>query len=123
MMLMKYETRCEFGICLPHLVIYSHFDDFVNFGCHAQASQLFDPKQASSPLLIVMKPKASMVDVSSSDSEDLLNSLFFSPACDSPSLRRCASSDADSFESLPMPMLRAPASLRSMPRAITGGLV
>jgi hypothetical protein len=43
MMLMKDKRRCEFGICLSCLVIYSHFGDFVNFGCHAQASQLFEP--------------------------------------------------------------------------------
>jgi hypothetical protein len=42
-----------------------------------------------------------VVDVLSSDTEDLLNSLFFSPACDSPSLCRRASSDANSFESWP----------------------
>jgi hypothetical protein len=82
-------------------VIYLHFDDFVNFGCHVQVSQLFKPAQASSPHLIVMKPKASVVHVSSSDTKDLLNSLFLSPACDSLSLRHRASSDADSFESWP----------------------
>jgi hypothetical protein len=42
-----------------------------------------------------------VVDVSSSDTEDLLNSLFFSPACDSPSSCRCASSNAYLFESWP----------------------
>jgi hypothetical protein len=70
MMLMKDDRRCEFGICFPRLVIYSHFGDFVNFGCHVQAS---------SSHLIVTKPKASVVDVSSSDTDDLLNSLFLSP--------------------------------------------
>jgi hypothetical protein len=49
MMLMKDERRCGFGICLPHLVIYSHFGDFVNFGCHVQAWQLVEPTQAFSP--------------------------------------------------------------------------
>jgi hypothetical protein len=67
----KDERRCEFGICLPHLVMYLHFDDFVNFGCPAQASQLFKPTQASSPHLIVTKPRAGVVDVSSSDTEDM----------------------------------------------------
>jgi hypothetical protein len=66
-----------------------------------QASQLFEPVQASSPHLIVIKPKAGVVDVSSSDIEDLLNSLILSPTCDSPSLHRSASSVADSFESRP----------------------
>jgi hypothetical protein len=98
---MKDERRCEFGNCLPCLVVYSYFGDFVNFGCHAQASQLFEHVQAFSPHLIVTKAKAGVVDVSSSDTEDLLNSLFFSPACDSPSLRCRASSNADSFESWP----------------------
>jgi hypothetical protein len=101
MMLTKDERRCEFGICLLHPVIYSHFGDFVNFGCRVDGSQLFEPMQASSRHLIVMKPKAGMVDVSSSDTEDLLNSLFLSPACNSLSLRGCASSDADSFKSWP----------------------
>jgi hypothetical protein len=101
MMLMKDERRCEFGICLPRLVIYSHFGDFVNFGCHVQASQLFELVQASSPHLIVTKPKAGVVDVSSSNIEDQLNSLFLSPACDSLSLCRCAGSDANSFKSWP----------------------
>jgi hypothetical protein len=101
MLLMKAERRCEFGICLSRLVIYSHFDDFVNFGCHAHSSQLFEPAQATTPLLIVMKPKASAVDVLSSDTEDLLNSLFLSPACDSQSLCHHASFDANSCKSWP----------------------
>jgi hypothetical protein len=79
-MLMKDERRCKFGICLPHLVIYLHFDDFVNFGCHVQALQLFELARASSSHLIAMKPKAGVVDVSSSNTEDLLNSLFLSPS-------------------------------------------
>jgi hypothetical protein len=101
MMLMKDERKCEFGICLPRLIIYSHFGDFVNFCCHALAMELFEPTQPSSPCLIVKKPKAGAVDILSSDTENFLNSLFLSPACDSPSLRHCASSDADSFESWP----------------------
>jgi hypothetical protein len=101
MMLMKDERRCGFGICLPHLVIYSHFGDFVNFGCRVQAWQLVEPTQAFSPQFIVSKPEASMVDVLSSDTKDLLNSLFFSPACDSPSLRSRENSNANSFKSWP----------------------
>jgi hypothetical protein len=33
--LRKDERRCDFGLCLPCHVIYSYFDDFVNFDCHA----------------------------------------------------------------------------------------
>jgi hypothetical protein len=80
-------------------VIYSHFVDSVNFCCHAQASQLFEPTHASSSNLVVTKPTAGGVYVSSSDTEDLLNLLFLSPACDSPSAHRRASSDTDSFKS------------------------
>jgi hypothetical protein len=82
-MLRRDERRCDFGMCLLCHVIYSYFVDFVNFGCHAQASQLFEPTQALSPRLIVTMPKADVVDLSSSDTEALLDSLFVSPARDS----------------------------------------
>jgi hypothetical protein len=71
----------------------------INFGFHAQALQLSKPAQASLPHLAVTKPKAGVVDVSSSDTEDLLNSLFLSLACGSPSMRRRGGSDSDLFES------------------------
>jgi hypothetical protein len=32
-MLTKIERRCDFGMCLPHHVIYSCSDNFINFGC------------------------------------------------------------------------------------------
>jgi hypothetical protein len=73
----------------------------VNFGCHAQASQLSEAAQASLPHLAVTKPKASAGDDSSSDTEDLLNSLFLSPACGSPSMHRRGGSDCELFESWP----------------------
>jgi hypothetical protein len=98
-MLVKVERRCDFGMSLTCHVIYSHFVDSVNFGCHAQASQLFEPAQVSSSHLVVTKPIAGGVDVSSSGTEDLLNLLFLSPACDSPFVHYRASSDTDSFES------------------------
>jgi hypothetical protein len=37
------ERRCDFSMCLSCHVIYSYFVDFVNFGCQAQKSQLFEP--------------------------------------------------------------------------------
>jgi hypothetical protein len=46
-------------------------------------------------------PNADVVDISSSDTEALLDSLFMSPACGSPVLRPCTSSDCDSFEDWP----------------------
>jgi hypothetical protein len=61
--LRKDERRCDFGMCLPFHVIYSYFDDFVNFGCHAQASQLFEPVRFSLPHLIITKPKDDVVDI------------------------------------------------------------
>jgi hypothetical protein len=85
-------------VCLPCHVIYSYFVDFVNFGCHAQASQLFEPVQALSPRLIAMMPKADMVDLSFSNTEALLDSVFVSPTCDSPSSCPCMHFDSDSFE-------------------------
>jgi hypothetical protein len=99
--LRKDERRCDFGACLPCHVIYSYFDDFVNFGYHVQASQLFEPMHASSPHLIITKPKDDVVDISSSDIEALLNLLFFSPAHNAPASHPWASSDADSFEDWP----------------------
>jgi hypothetical protein len=41
--LTKIERRCDFDVCLPRRVIYSCPDNFVNFGCPAQASRLFKP--------------------------------------------------------------------------------
>jgi hypothetical protein len=87
--------------CLSCHVIYTYFDDFANFGCHAQASQLFEPAQASSPHLIIMKPKDDVVDILSIDTEALLDSLFLSLARNSPASHPRASSDADSFEDWP----------------------
>jgi hypothetical protein len=88
-------------VCLPCHVIYLYFVDFVNFRCHAQASQLFEPAQASSPCLIAMMPKADVVDLSSSHIEALLDSLFVSPACDSPVSHPRTGSDGDLFEDWP----------------------
>jgi hypothetical protein len=96
--LTKSKRRCDFGVCLPHHVIYSCSDNFVNFGCLAQALQLFKPAQASSPHLIVMKPTTDVVDISSSDTEALLDSLFLSPTHDSPASHPRANSDANSLE-------------------------
>jgi hypothetical protein len=48
-----------------------------------------------------MMPKADVVDLSSSDTEALLDSLFVSPACDSAVSRPCMGSDGDSFEDWP----------------------
>jgi hypothetical protein len=77
--LTKDERRCDFGVCLPCHVIYSYFDDFVNFVCHARALQLFEPAQASSPHLIITKPQDDVMDISSSDTEARLDLLFLSP--------------------------------------------
>jgi hypothetical protein len=88
-MLRRDERRCDFGVCLSCHVIYSYFVDFVNFGCHVQAS---------SPHLIAMMHKADVVDLSSSDTEALLDSLFMSPACGSPISRPRMGSDCNSFE-------------------------
>jgi hypothetical protein len=96
--LRKDERRCDFGLCLPCHVIYSYFDDFVNFDCHAQASQLFKPAHASSSHVIITKPKGHVVDISSSDTEALLDLLFLSGARNSPASHPGASSDADSIE-------------------------
>jgi hypothetical protein len=46
-------------------------------------------------------PKADVVDLSSSDTEALLDSIFVSPACDSLVSRPCTGSDGDSFEDWP----------------------
>jgi hypothetical protein len=78
-----------------------YFVDFVKFGCHAQVSQLFEPMQASSPHLIATMSKANVVDLSSSDIEALLDSLFMSPACGSPVLHPRMGSDCNSFEDWP----------------------
>jgi hypothetical protein len=96
--LTKIERRCDFGVCLPGHVVYSCSNNIVNFFCLAQALRLFEPAQASSPHLIIMKPRANVVDILSNDTEALLDSLFSSLARDSPALHPCASFDADSFE-------------------------
>jgi hypothetical protein len=88
-------------MCLPCHVRYPYFVNFFNFGCHVQASQLFKHAQASSQCLITMMPKVDVVDLSSSDTEALLDSLFVSTTCDSPSSRPCARSDGDSFKDWP----------------------
>jgi hypothetical protein len=100
-MLRRDKRRCDFGMCLSCHVIYSHFVEFVNFCCRAQVSQLFEPTQASSPCLIVTMPKADVVDLSSSDTEALLDSLFVSPARDSSVSRVRTGSDGDLFEDWP----------------------
>jgi hypothetical protein len=97
-MVKRDERRCDFGVCLLCHVIYSYFVDFVNFGCHALASQLFEPMQASSPHLIAVMPKADVVDLSSGDTKALLDSLFVSPACYSLILHPHMGSLGDLFE-------------------------
>jgi hypothetical protein len=69
----------------------------------AQASQLVEPAQASSPHFIIAIPDANVGNPSSSDTEELLDLLFPSPARDprSPALRLCMSSDSDSLEDWP----------------------
>jgi hypothetical protein len=57
----------------------------------------------SQPHLIIMKPRADVVDISSSDTEALLDSLFLSPAHDSPASHSRESFDPDSFENWPEP--------------------
>jgi hypothetical protein len=54
--------------------------------------------QASSPHLVVMKPRADVVDISSSDTEALLDLLFLSPTHDCPASQPCTNTDADSFK-------------------------
>jgi hypothetical protein len=100
-MLRRDEKRCDFGVSLPCHIIYSHFVDFVNFCCHAQASQLFEPAQASLPHLIATMTKANVVDLSSSDTKALLDTLFMSPACGSPVSHPCMVSGCNSFEDWP----------------------
>jgi hypothetical protein len=57
--------------------------------------------QASSSRLIVTKSQAGVVDISSSDTGALLDSLFFSPSCNSPASLLRPNSDADSLEDWP----------------------
>jgi hypothetical protein len=83
MLMRRREWRCDFGVRLSNRVIYRYFIDFVNFGCHVQASQLVEPVQVSSLCFTVMITEANMVKLSSSDTKEVLNSLFPSPACDS----------------------------------------
>jgi hypothetical protein len=101
LMMLRDERQCDFGMCLLCHVIYSYFFDFVHFGCNAQASQLFTPVQASSPRLIIKMPKADVVDLSSSDTEALLDPLFVSLAHDSLVSHPRTSSDGDSFKDCP----------------------
>jgi hypothetical protein len=67
------------------------------------------PAQASLSPLVATDSKAGAVDISSSDTEGLLDSLFLSPTHGYLSMHRCensdchVSSDADSFESWPEP--------------------
>jgi hypothetical protein len=101
LVMLRDKGRCDFGVCLPCHVIYSYFVDFVNFCCHAQASQLFEPAQALSPRLIAIMPKADVVDLLCSDTEALLDSLFMSAACGSLVSHPCMGSDCNSFEDWP----------------------
>jgi hypothetical protein len=48
-----------------------------------------------------MKPRVDVMDISSSDTEALLDLLFLSPTRDSPTSHPRASSDADLFENWP----------------------
>jgi hypothetical protein len=57
--------------------------------------------QASVPHLIIKKPKDDVVDISSCDTEALLDSLFLSRARNSPASHLWARSDANSFEDWP----------------------
>jgi hypothetical protein len=77
-----------------------YFVNLVNFTCHAQTSQPVRPAQASSPYFNVELPKAELVDMSSSDTEEALALLSLSPArgCDSPILNLRSSSDSDLLE-------------------------
>jgi hypothetical protein len=95
---LRKDGRCDFGMCLSCHVTYSYFDDFANFSCHAQALQLFKPAQASSLHLIITKPKDDVLNISSSNTEALLDSLFLSPVRNSAASHPRASSDANSFE-------------------------
>jgi hypothetical protein len=136
-MLRRDEKRCDFGVSLPCHIIYSHFVDFVNFCCHAQASQLFEPAQASLPHLIATMTKANVVDLSSSDTKALLDTLFMSPACGSPVSHPCMVSGCNSFEDWPESndmavsvyaaalsvMLQVPMPLRSVTRVLSENLV
>jgi hypothetical protein len=64
--------------------------------------------QASSPHIIITKPRADVVDISSSDIEALLESLFLSPARHSPVSHSRESSTANSFKNWPKPNDMAP---------------
>jgi hypothetical protein len=65
-------------VLLGHVTycLYRYFVDFVDFACLAQASQLVEPAQASSPRFIITMPEAGVVNLSSSDTEDVLDLLF-----------------------------------------------
>jgi hypothetical protein len=69
-------------VLLGHVTycLYRYFVDFIDFACLAQASQLVEPTQASSPHFIIAKPKVDVLNPSSSDTEEALNLLFLSPA-------------------------------------------
>jgi hypothetical protein len=51
--------------------LYKYFDDFVNFTCRAQASRPLEPAQVSLPHFNVEMPDVDMVDLSSSDTEEV----------------------------------------------------
>jgi hypothetical protein len=86
------------GLVTYHLGGY--FVNLVNFTCHAQTSQPVEPAQASSPYFNVELPKAELVDMSSSDTEEALALLLLSPARgrDSLILNLCSSSDSGLLE-------------------------
>jgi hypothetical protein len=83
LMLIRREWRCDFGVHLSTHVIYEYFVDFIIFGCRVQASQPVEPAQASSPHFTVRTTEVDMMKLSSSNTEEVLNLLFFSPAHDS----------------------------------------
>jgi hypothetical protein len=83
--------------------LYIYFVDFVDFACLAQASELVELEQASSLHCIIIMPKADVVNMSSSDTEEALDLLFQSPAhgSHSPASNPRSGTDSDMFEDWP----------------------
>jgi hypothetical protein len=83
--------------------LYEYFVDFFNFTRHAQASRSVEPGQVSSPHFNVKMPKADMVNLSSSDSEEALELLSLRPAhgYHSPLLNIRSSFDCELFKDWP----------------------
>jgi hypothetical protein len=80
-----------------------YFIDFVDFACHAQASQPVEPAHVSSPHFIITMPEADMVNPSSSDTEEALDLVFLSPThcpC-SPASNLLSGSNSDVFKDWP----------------------